>query len=253
MDLSIGNFEVPTTVQAFVDSIDHFTEDPGERRFVKAFTSAWFSCSQRFLSGQPVDLQPIAALLTDDELHAGGGGGDQDQSKKDLFKSVVDFVCRNLQAFINGEPLDLQPTRSLLYRLIDQASDLTDKDRTLLTACADVIHCIVNGETVDLQAMCSQLLDWIDTMNDVPYKENIKSFVEVTCARLQLAFNGDEVDLEPVCVSLYEWIDMLADTPADQDRDVMKHCANIFCALGECFFRRPSQPSNMFARKFTTC
>ena len=38
--------------------------------------------------------------------------------------------------------------------------------------------------------------------------------------------------------SLYEWIDVLTDV-SDPDRDAMKHGANIFCALGECFFRRP--------------
>ena len=181
-----------------------------------------------------MDLEPIASALHE-LVDIDAGLSEKDKS---LWKVLIDFLCKNLKSFINGEPLDLQPFGNLMHRLIDYVKSLTEYDRSALKSCADVIHCLLNGIPVDLQPMCAEILRWIDNTCDVSKRHFLKCVVEMACPRLQLAFNGESIDMQPVCDKLLEVIEKLPDI-IQYDRLFLKNLTHISCTCVECIFRRP--------------
>ena len=244
VDLTVGNFDRKVMSNILAECVGVSEPDPRVNRVLKSFVANIYWNFHCLLSGQQVDLQPMGKAFCElADIEPG-----LTEEKKSLWKALIDFLCKNLQFFINGEPMDLQPFRGLMHRLIDYWSRLDEYDRSALKSCADVIHSLINGEPVDLQPMCSQILRWIDHDCDISEEgQHLKSVVEIACTQLQFAFKGESIDMQPVCDKLQEVIEELPEIN-QSDRLFLKHLADVSCTGVECLFRRPFSLQPMRAK-----
>ena len=160
--------------------------------------------------------------------------------ERSCWESLGEVVIANVQEFISGKAVDLQPVCSALHNCIDISPNISELDRSLLKSLAEItcknLQLAFNGQQLDLQPVCPLLQDWINRSQYIPdrFRPLLKSIVKA----IESVLTGNQPGLQSAHYEIHEWVDKAPDRSASQ-RSLFRFIADVFCASLKCFFTKP--------------
>ena len=150
-----------------------------------------FTALQTVVEGKRLDLQPLSGLLQYSVEFI------PNKSDHPFVKSLLEVSLRNVQRFWNEGQYDLQPVKDIVNEWIENASNLSETNRTylksLLNTSIETVRVLAEGEPLDLNPMCSVLHDWLNSSPKLSEAEVcfLKNIIDILCFGLQMCINGE--------------------------------------------------------------
>ena len=216
-----------------------------ERSCLKSLGDVTRANIQAFVSGKPVDTQPVCSSLQD-WIDNFPNISELDLS---LLKSLAEIGYKNLELALNGQPLDLQPVCPLLRDYVVASPDKDDSFRSLLKPVVDAVESVFIGSLSNFKSASTEIYQGIEKVShssnfSASVCSQLKFITDVFCTFLNCFFT-EPLDLHPVIDWLHSNEFEIFQSPEAQF--IFKFDVDVICTLVEYFCKEKSNTDPFIA------